>query len=64
MDLVLKQHVRFGMGVELPVESGMNWIQEGSCYWGGSLAIMDVENRVTICYVPNGMKMPGPRADS
>lgn len=67
VDLVLKQDVRFGMGFGLPVESGMNWIREGSCYWGGwggPLGIMDVKNGITICYVPSRMKMPGTTGDS
>lgn len=66
-DLVLKQSVRFGMGFGLPVQDGMNWIGEGSCYWGGwggSLGIMDVKNGITICYVPNRMKNPGKTGDS
>ncbi|KAJ5176643.1 uncharacterized protein N7482_002520 [Penicillium canariense] len=66
-DLVLGKQVRFGMGFGLRVESGMSWIREGSCYWGGwggSIAIMDVENRITICYVPSRMENAGPTGDA
>ncbi|KAJ5461715.1 uncharacterized protein N7458_003267 [Penicillium daleae] len=65
-DLVLGTDVRFGMGFGLRVESGMAWIREGSCYWGGwggSLAIMDPKNKMTICYAPSRMQNSGPRGD-
>jgi CubicO group peptidase (beta-lactamase class C family) len=65
-DLVLGTEVRFGMGSGLRVESGMSWIREGSCYWGGwggSIAIMDPRNKMTICYVPSRMQNHGPTGD-
>ncbi|KAJ5381684.1 uncharacterized protein N7496_004112 [Penicillium cataractarum] len=65
-DVVLATDVRFGMGFGLRVESGMAWIREGSCYWGGwggSLAIMNPKNRITICYVPSRMQNHGPTGD-
>ncbi|KAJ5104954.1 hypothetical protein NUU61_002301 [Penicillium alfredii] len=66
-DLVLGQQTRYGLGFGLPSEGGVSWIREGCCYWGGwggSMAIMDVKNRVTICYTPSRMQNPGANWDS
>lgn len=66
-DLVLRKPLRFGLGFGLPGDPTKSWIRDGSCYWGGwggSMAIMDVQRRVTICYVQNRMKTPGTTGDS
>ncbi|OJJ31319.1 hypothetical protein ASPWEDRAFT_45268 [Aspergillus wentii DTO 134E9] len=67
-DLVLMMQSRFGMGFGIPGETGMmSWIRPDSCYWGGwggSIAIMDVKNRVTICYAPSHMKPHSTTGDS
>ncbi len=56
VDLVLAAPTRFGMGYGL--SSSMVPIGPRSCYWGGyggSLIIMDLETRLTVCYVMNRM---------
>ncbi|KAJ5191314.1 uncharacterized protein N7498_010299 [Penicillium cinerascens] len=66
-DLVLGKPLRFGLGFGLPGDPTRSWIRDGSCYWGGwggSMAIMDVQRRVTICYAQNRMKTPGTTGDS
>ncbi|PGH02319.1 hypothetical protein AJ79_07658 [Helicocarpus griseus UAMH5409] len=61
VDLVLGKHLRFGNGYGLPC-STVPHIPEGRvCYWGGwggSIIMMDLDKRLTICYVMNKMR-PG-----
>ncbi|KAK2762122.1 hypothetical protein FQN54_001129 [Arachnomyces sp. PD_36] len=61
-DLVLGIPVRFGNGFALPSPAGISFIPEGRvCFWGGwggSVAIMDLDRRMTITYVMNKMS-PG-----
>ncbi|RAK99972.1 serine hydrolase domain-containing protein [Aspergillus ibericus CBS 121593] len=58
-DLVSYQHLRFGLGVGLPVPQTLPWLPDGRigfwCGWGGSTVIMDVERRMTIAYTMNKM---------
>jgi CubicO group peptidase (beta-lactamase class C family) len=66
-DLVLRKPLSFGLGFRFPADPTKRWIRHGSCYWGGwggSMAIMDVQKRVTICYAQNRMKSPGTTGDS
>ena len=56
IDLVLGLPNRFGMGYGLSTE--MMPIGPRACYWGGyggSLIVMDLEARLTVCYVMNRM---------
>ncbi|EAW12865.1 serine hydrolase domain-containing protein [Aspergillus clavatus NRRL 1] len=61
VDLVLGSFLRFGMGMALPAPEnpGLDFIPQGRvCYWGGwggSIAIMDVDRKVTITYTMNKM---------
>ena len=55
-DLVLSWPVRFGMGYGL--RSQMMPIGPRACFWGGyggSLVVMDLDARLTVCYVMNKM---------
>jgi CubicO group peptidase (beta-lactamase class C family) len=58
IDLVLGEHLKFGIGYGL---SGPTtpFLPEGRiCFWGGwggSIIIVDVDRRMTICYVMNRM---------
>jgi CubicO group peptidase (beta-lactamase class C family) len=57
MDLVLDIPVRHGMGYGLPTAE-MPFPHERSCFWGGwggSLAIIDTEARLSFSYVMNKM---------
>ena len=57
MDLVLGIDVRHGMGYGLPTPT-VPFPHERSCYWGGwggSLAIIDTEARMSFSYVMNRM---------
>ncbi|TEY76378.1 hypothetical protein BOTCAL_0059g00070 [Botryotinia calthae] len=58
VDLVIGQKFRFGIGFGLPGnDTDLNWLPEGRvCMWGGyggSIAIMDIERRLTISYTMN-----------
>ncbi len=56
IDLVLGLPNRFGMGYGLSTE--MMPIGPRACYWGGyggSLIVMDLEAKLTVCYVMNRM---------
>ncbi len=56
IDLVLGLPNRFGMGYGLSTE--LMPIGPRACYWGGyggSLIVMDLEARLTVCYVMNRM---------
>ncbi|WAL64684.1 serine hydrolase [Amycolatopsis cynarae] len=58
-DLVNGLHVRWGIGYALPDRRTLPWIPQGRIAlwggWGGSMAIMDLDRRVTISYVMNNM---------
>jgi CubicO group peptidase (beta-lactamase class C family) len=58
VDLVLDVPLRFGIGYALPEDETLPYVPEGACYWGGwggSLAIVDPERRMTFTYVMNKM---------
>ncbi|RDH37724.1 beta-lactamase/transpeptidase-like protein [Aspergillus welwitschiae] len=58
-DLVLMYHLRWGLGVGLPVPETFPWLPDGRIAfwtgWGGSVVVMDLEKRMTIAYVMNKM---------
>lgn len=58
-DLVNGLHLRWGIGYALPDRRTLPWIPEGRIAfwggWGGSMAIMDLDRRMTISYVMNDM---------
>jgi len=58
-DLVNGLHLRWGIGYALPDRRTLSWIPEGRIAfwggWGGSMAIMDLDRRLTISYVMNNM---------
>jgi CubicO group peptidase (beta-lactamase class C family) len=58
-DLVLMLPIRFGVGFGLPSKE-MPFLRPNTVWWGGaggSVIIMDLENKLSICYVMNQMKM-------
>ncbi|MFJ3493613.1 serine hydrolase domain-containing protein [Streptomyces sp. NPDC086091] len=59
VDLVLGVPVRFGIGFALPETRTVPYIPSGRvCYWGGwggSLAVADLDRRVTVSYMMNKM---------
>uniref|UniRef100_A0AAU3GYA0 Beta-lactamase family protein n=1 Tax=Streptomyces sp. NBC_01401 TaxID=2903854 RepID=A0AAU3GYA0_9ACTN len=59
VDLVNGLHLRWGIGYALPDRRTLPWIPEGRIAfwggWGGSMAIMDLDRRMTISYVMNNM---------
>ncbi|MCO1658608.1 serine hydrolase domain-containing protein [Pseudonocardia humida] len=59
VDLVLGIPLRWGIGYGLPQADTLPWIPDGRiCFWGGwggSMIIMDLDRRVTISYMMNGM---------
>ncbi|MGW3943338.1 hypothetical protein [Streptomyces phaeochromogenes] len=59
MDLVNGLHLRWGIGYALPDRRTLSWIPDGRIAfwggWGGSMAIMDLDRRMTISYVMNNM---------
>ncbi|WP_413099749.1 serine hydrolase domain-containing protein [Streptomyces sp. Inha503] len=59
VDLVLGIPVRWGVGYALPKKDTIAWIPDGRiCFWGGwggSMIIMDLDRRMTISYMMNGM---------
>jgi CubicO group peptidase (beta-lactamase class C family) len=59
-DLVNGLRFRWGIGYALPDRRALPWIPDGRVAfwggWGGSLAIMDLERRMTISYVMNNMR--------
>ena len=70
-DLVSGRHVRWGIGYALPEPRTLPWIPQGRIAfwggWGGSMAIMDLDRRVTITYVMNNMGadiLGSPRAEA
>jgi CubicO group peptidase (beta-lactamase class C family) len=58
-DLVNGLHLRWGIGYALPDRRTLPWIPDGRIAfwggWGGSMAIMDLDRRMTITYVMNSM---------
>lgn len=58
-DLVISNYLRFGLGVGLPVPQSLPWVPENRlCFWfgwGGSILLMDLDNRMTISYTMNKM---------
>ncbi|KAL2857295.1 beta-lactamase/transpeptidase-like protein [Aspergillus pseudoustus] len=60
IDLVLGQPLKMGMGFGL-MNGSLRWMPKGNvCFWGGyggSLAVMDVDRRVTITYAMNRMEL-------
>ncbi len=57
IDLVLGSQYRFGMGYGLSTE--LMPIGPRACFWGGyggSLIVMDLDARLTVCYVMNKME--------
>ncbi|MFX1323603.1 MAG: serine hydrolase domain-containing protein [Promethearchaeota archaeon] len=58
-DLVLMIPIRFGVGFGLPSKE-MPFLRPNTVWWGGaggSVIIMDLENKLSISYVMNQMKM-------
>jgi CubicO group peptidase (beta-lactamase class C family) len=58
-DLVLMLPIRFGVGFGLPSKE-MPFLRPNTVFWGGaggSMIIMDIENKLSICYVMNQMNM-------
>jgi CubicO group peptidase (beta-lactamase class C family) len=59
MDLVLGTPIRFGMGFGLSIANVPISPNPRACFWGGwggSLAIIDLDARVSIAYVMNRME--------
>ena len=58
-DLVNGLHLRWGIGYALPDRRTLPWLPDGRIAfwggWGGSMAIMDLDRRMTIGYVMNNM---------
>ncbi|KKZ60973.1 beta-lactamase [[Emmonsia] crescens] len=72
-DLVLGIPVRWGIGYALPLQATAPFLPENKeriCFWGGwggSLAIMDLDRRMTITYMMNKMGagiIGSPRSDA
>lgn len=58
-DLVLDHPVRFGIGFGLNSPGMPIGVNDRTCFWagwGGSMAVVDVENELTVAYVMNLMK--------
>ena len=58
-DLVLAHPARFGIGYGLNSPGMPIGINDRTCFWagwGGSMAVVDVENELTVAYVMNLMK--------
>ncbi|MHA2390960.1 MAG: serine hydrolase domain-containing protein [Promethearchaeota archaeon] len=58
-DLVLMMPIRFGVGFGLPSKE-IPFPSPNTVWWGGaggSMIIMDLDNKLSICYVMNQMKM-------
>ncbi|MGW0574227.1 hypothetical protein [Streptomyces tauricus] len=58
-DLVNGLHLRWGIGYALPDRRTLPWIPDGRVAfwggWGGSMAVMDLDRRMTISYFMNNM---------
>ena len=58
IDLVLRVPLRHGIGFGLPIPEMPLGPNERTCFWGGwggSLAIIDLDARMSFCYVMNKM---------
>ena len=59
VDLVLEAPFRFGIGYALTPTSSVPYLPEGRVAfwggWGGSMAVMDLDRRLTVSYVMNRM---------
>ncbi|MFP6663636.1 MAG: serine hydrolase domain-containing protein [Deltaproteobacteria bacterium] len=58
-DLILGKLVRFGIGYGLPSQDMPLGVNDRTCFWagwGGSMAVVDVENNLAIAYVMNRMR--------
>jgi CubicO group peptidase (beta-lactamase class C family) len=59
VDLVNGLHVRWGLGFAVADRRTLPWVPEGRIAywggWGGSMAIVDLDRRMTIVYVMNRM---------
>ncbi len=59
MDLVLEAPFRFGIGYALTPTPSVPYLPEGRVAfwggWGGSMAVMDLDRRLTITYMMNRM---------
>ncbi len=68
IDLVLGQATKFGIGYGLPQAETVPFLPEGrKCFWGGwggSVIIVDLDNRMTIAYMMNRMTNDGTVGDS
>jgi len=60
MDLVLGVPARFGIGYGLPLGETFPFVPDGKvCFWGGwggSIILVDLDNRMTVSYVMNRME--------
>lgn len=58
-DLVLGEHLRFGIGWSLPIPMTVPYIPDGRLFfwggWGGSLVIDDLDRQMVVSYVMNKM---------
>lgn len=58
IDRVLGRHMRFGIGYGLNSAETPLGVNDRTCWWagwGGSMCVVDVENRLTVSYVMNRM---------
>ena len=58
VDRVLGRKIRFGIGYGLHSEDSPLGVNDRSCWWagwGGSMCVVDVENSMTVSFVPNRM---------
>ncbi|HKS91284.1 MAG TPA: serine hydrolase domain-containing protein [Tepidiformaceae bacterium] len=60
IDLVIGQPLRFGIGYGLPQAQTFPFVPQGKvCFWGGwggSIILVDLDNRMTISYMMNRME--------
>ena len=58
VDRVLDREVRLGIGYGLVCDSTPLGVNDRTCWWagwGGSMCVVDVENRMTVTYTMNRM---------
>ena len=61
-DMVLIQPLRWGIGAMLPMQAAPVWAGPRSCYgggWGGSLVLVDLDQRMSFAYMMNKMEAKG-----
>jgi CubicO group peptidase (beta-lactamase class C family) len=70
-DLVIGEHLRFGIGYGLPVPQTLPAIPDRRiCFWGGwggSIIVNDLDHKMSVAYMMNLMEggtLGGPRADA